>query len=301
MTGETDETFLSGLSERPIHVVRLAARGVPNGLPVVMVHGGGHSGAAYVETPDGRPGWARRFAEAGRDVYVCDWPGHGLSPALPDFARLSGHEVAASLGVLLERIGRAVLLVHSASGPMAWRLAETHAHLVAGIVAIAPGPPANLVPVLPDDPAVVNALSADESAGCPVYSPLDRPVVFPRAFIEKFWANSPRFPKGALEAYVASIGPESPLLMNERFNIGGAGLAVKDPVAIGARPILVVTGEFDPRHPRDLDRRTADFFGAEFLYLPEAGIRDNGHMMMIEDNHLEIGGLILDWLAERGL
>ena len=60
----------------------------PGKPPVVMVHGGGHTGTCYLATPDLRPGWAPRFAAAGRNVFVPDWPGHGRSPMRPDFATL---------------------------------------------------------------------------------------------------------------------------------------------------------------------------------------------------------------------
>ncbi|WP_407698437.1 alpha/beta hydrolase [Streptomyces cyaneochromogenes] len=53
-------------------------------LPVVMVHGGGGQGSDYLSTPDGRPGWATRFLQAGYAVYVVDRPGHGRSPYHPD-------------------------------------------------------------------------------------------------------------------------------------------------------------------------------------------------------------------------
>ena len=52
-------------------------------LPVVMVHGGGGQGTDYLSTPDGRPGWATRFLQAGFAVYVVDRPGHGRSPYHP--------------------------------------------------------------------------------------------------------------------------------------------------------------------------------------------------------------------------
>lgn len=53
-------------------------------LPVVMVHGGGGQGTDFLSTPDGRPGWATRFLQAGFAVYVVDRPGHGRSPYHPD-------------------------------------------------------------------------------------------------------------------------------------------------------------------------------------------------------------------------
>lgn len=39
---------------------------------------------AWLDTPDGRPGWAQRLVEAGYPVFVIDRPGHGRSPYQPD-------------------------------------------------------------------------------------------------------------------------------------------------------------------------------------------------------------------------
>ena len=47
--------------------------------PVVFIHGGGGQGTDWLETPDGRDGWADYFVAAGWDVYVVDRPGHGRS------------------------------------------------------------------------------------------------------------------------------------------------------------------------------------------------------------------------------
>ena len=41
--------------------------------PVVMIHGGAHTGACYLATPDDRPGWAHVFVAAGYQVVVPDW------------------------------------------------------------------------------------------------------------------------------------------------------------------------------------------------------------------------------------
>lgn len=52
--------------------------------PVVMVHGGGNTGTVYMQTPDGREGWAPYFLRKGFAVYVVDQPGRGRSPYVAD-------------------------------------------------------------------------------------------------------------------------------------------------------------------------------------------------------------------------
>jgi pimeloyl-ACP methyl ester carboxylesterase len=270
-------------------------------LPIVMLHGAFHTGAAYLATPDGRDGWATLFARRGHDVYVADWPGHGRSAARVPLAELSSRQIADALGALVREVGPAIVFAHSAAGPMAWWMAQSFSDAVAAIVGIAPGPPANLQRELPDDALAIAALRDDGQAGCPIYSPLDRPAQVDFEFIRQFWANSPRFPAQAVSAYARSIVPESPRVLNERFNIGGGGLRLSDPGQVAQRPILIVTGDQDLRHPREVDARLADYLGADHLWLPAAGWVGNGHMLMSEDNSHEIAGLIAQWLDRRGL
>jgi pimeloyl-ACP methyl ester carboxylesterase len=218
-----------------------------------------------------------------------------------DLARLPTQEIAQSILALVETVGPAVLLVHSASGPMAWWIAEQAPMAVAAILGIAPGAPANILTVLPDDPDAVAKLKDDVSLGCPVLLPEDAAVVVGDAFIRSFWANAPRFPHDAFAQYRLSVVPESARLFNERFNIGGRGLRIDDPASLKDTPILIVTGDHDPRHPRAMDEATARYLGAEFLWLPDEGIVGNGHIPMIEDNSATIADRLLRWLAEREL
>ena len=268
----------------------------PTALPVIMIHGGAHTGSCFLATPDGRRGWADIFVERGHSIYVPDWPGHGRSPARPDFNLLSGRDVADALAVLIEETGPCILLAHSAAGPIAWTLAERLPKLVRGVVGVAPGAPANIVPLLPDDQELIATLRYDEEAGCPVFSDLSAAVWVGQDFMQDYWSNGDRFPRHAFESYRRSVVHESARLMNERFNIGGSGLAITSPESVNDRPILILTGETDPRHPRKVDEATARYLGADFVWLPDKSLFGNGHMLMIEENNEEIAAIILEWL-----
>jgi pimeloyl-ACP methyl ester carboxylesterase len=52
---------------------------VTHRYPIVLIHGGGGTGATYEKTPDGRPGWAYNYAARGFRVYVVDQPARGRS------------------------------------------------------------------------------------------------------------------------------------------------------------------------------------------------------------------------------
>lgn len=293
-------SFYSGELSHPIYTdVLTPTRLYSDKLPLVFIHGAFHTGAAYLTTPDGRAGWAPWFANSGRKVYVVDWPGHGRSPMNADFHKLSAVDIVHSMSTLIREVGPCILVAHSAGGPISWQLAEQLPKLVRGIVGIAPGGPANIQPALPDDPEAIAALRFDEEAGCPIYSDPNQTAYVDIDFIRNYWANTPRFPAAALERYARSIVGESPQILNERFRIGGAGLMVNKPEVVAARPILIVTGELDPRHPREVDSKVAQYLSADFLYLPDQGITGNGHMLMLDDNSDEIASLIDNWLTSK--
>ena len=52
---------------------------VTHRFPIVLISGGGGTGATYEKTADGRPGWAYDYAARGFRVYVVDQPSRGRS------------------------------------------------------------------------------------------------------------------------------------------------------------------------------------------------------------------------------
>jgi pimeloyl-ACP methyl ester carboxylesterase len=52
---------------------------VTHKYPIILIHGGGGTGATYEKTADGRPGWAYDYAGRGFRVYVVDQPARGRS------------------------------------------------------------------------------------------------------------------------------------------------------------------------------------------------------------------------------
>ena len=53
------------------------------GDPVVFLHGAGQTGVDWLQTPDGRPGWAYNFLDMGYVVYLEDFPARGRSQYVP--------------------------------------------------------------------------------------------------------------------------------------------------------------------------------------------------------------------------
>src|ERR1700674_5211253 len=52
--------------------------------PIVFFHGAGQTGTDWLQTPDGRAGWAYYFVKQGYVVYMVDYPARGRSAYVPD-------------------------------------------------------------------------------------------------------------------------------------------------------------------------------------------------------------------------
>ena len=276
--------------------------------PVVLVHGGGFQGTEWLDTPDGRPGWAQRLIEAGYAILIVDRPGHGRSPLHtdmigpmgPPFSYGGGQQIycppvtegrhtqwpiatgdteamdqfiagygplpadlAASedmdadrLARLLDRIGPAILLTHSASGPSGWLAADRRPGLVRAIVSVEPmGPPFADIP----------------NIGPLRWGLTASPLTF----------DPPRTsPESVREADPATL--RLPNL---------AGL-----------PIAVVTGDtssFAPASPPIVAMLKAGGAAAELLHLPDHGVTGNGHGLIYEKNSDSALVPVLAWLERH--
>lgn len=142
-----------------------------SGVAVVMIPGGGLPSWSYTTTPDGREGWAQQFARAGVPVYLMNppagfreelgrwngesvWPLWGMGPEFgtpyPDgkhpveaidnlhasfyIARAPGG--ADHLRSLLDEIGPAVVLAHSAGGSAMFSAARALHPNLRGTIAV---------------------------------------------------------------------------------------------------------------------------------------------------------------------
>jgi len=52
--------------------------------PIVFFHGAGQTGTDWLQTPDGRTGWAYFFVKRGYTVYIVDYPARGRSSYNPN-------------------------------------------------------------------------------------------------------------------------------------------------------------------------------------------------------------------------
>ena len=268
---------------------------------VVLVHGGATTGACYLITPDGRPGWAYQFLQSGYRVVVLDWPGVGRSGTVrPDV--LDGEMVCAALGKLLEHLNRQVtLLVHSMSGPYGLRLIESHGAWIKALVAVAPGPPGNIqqIPIVlrEDDNEIV-------VQGEPLQWQIPKTGVWAPSetlIQDKILGKTRYFPRHALDAFRASLVPIPVRLIYERQNVRNSQIRVNRNGNFEGKRVLILTGSHDTDHPREVDGRLVTWLseaGADvtFQFLGDVGIEGNGHMLMLEENSDQLANRVLLWL-----
>jgi pimeloyl-ACP methyl ester carboxylesterase len=64
-----------------IYVEKLSPNPAPENppLPIIFIAGAAQTGTNFLETPDGRPGWASYFIDKGHTVYLSDQPARGRS------------------------------------------------------------------------------------------------------------------------------------------------------------------------------------------------------------------------------
>ncbi len=248
-----------------------------SGPPVVMVHGSGHTGATFETTPvyvvdhagRGRSGFdptpfnrARAGEAEAKSLpdlqiaprerawwffrigakYPEPFPGsqfpveafdHYTAQLVPNAEATlpdGGANTVKALATLLDRIGPAVVLVHSQSGAYGMDLMRMRAARMLGFVNV--------------------------EGSCAPVNTEEVAKIFSHVPILSVWGDN-------------SEGAPGPNGNDRRNGCATTIAALKD--AGGT---------------------------AKFLLLPEAGLKGNSHMMMMDRNNLQIADLIIDWIGE---
>ncbi|HYC44378.1 MAG TPA: alpha/beta hydrolase [Burkholderiales bacterium] len=222
------------------------------------------------------------------------WPGDGV-PGDPVFDQFFASQVEdiADVGVierlnreagiaLLDRIGPAILLTHSQSGPFGWQLADARPKLVKGILAIEPnGPP----------------FHENSVTGAPGW--------FKDGALTRPWGIT----RGALTYSPPAAGPED-LGMTQQAAASGPDLVrcwfqrspARELPNLKGIPILIVTSEAS--YHAAYDHCTSEYLTQagvknDFVRLGDVNIHGNGHMMMLEKNNLEIAEFLVKWAQQN--
>ena len=215
------------------------------------------------------------------------WPGTGMAgdpvfdeffasqvPSIGDGSLME--ELNQDAGAaLLDKIGPAIIMTHSQSGPFGWQIADARPELVKAVVAVEPsGGPFYNSSVQGGDLARPWGITSTEL----VYEPA---VTDPSKLemVQEDSADGPGLVRCWMQAEPA----------RQLVNLQGI-------------PIFIFVAEAS--YHAQYDHCTARYLeqaGVEndFVRLEDVGIRGNGHMIMLEKNNLEVGQLMADWLEEN--
>ena len=177
-----------------------------------------------------------------------------------------------AVAVLLDRIGPAIVLTHSQSGPFGWLIADARPKLVKAVVAVEPAGP----------PFQNTVLGTDKARAWGV---ADIPITYDPP------VNDPGELKIEQEAQ-----PDGPDLVRCWLQQTPARRLVN----LADIPAIVITAEAS--YHAVYDHCTAKYLtqaGVKVtaLRLGDHGIHGNAHMIMLEKNNLQVAGLIAAWLA----
>jgi pimeloyl-ACP methyl ester carboxylesterase len=190
---------------------------------------------------------------------------------------------ADAAAALLDRIGPAILLTHSQSGTIGWKIADERPRLVKAVVAVEPNGPAFYDPTFTGGADWYHYGKNAERPWGITRVPLtyDPPVTDPSqiARVEQKKAEGPGLVRCWLQAEPARKLP----------NLSGI-------------PIAIVTSEASFR--ATYDQCTSEYLTQAgvpntHLRLADLGIHGNGHMMMLEKNSDVIAGVMADWLDKN--
>ena len=265
----------------PVYVVDRPQHGRSPFQPAFQGEMGSPGPTHYLERLFTRPGdFADNYPQARLHT---QWPGSGrlddpaflrflagTGPTLADHA--AGQRDAQRAGVeLLETIGAAIVLTHSAGGPPGWLIADARPDLVRALIAVEPlGPPFEAI------------------SGPLPYGITHAPMTFdpPLAEGELPAAADMPSPGDGLVAYKVQAEPARRL------------------PNLATIPVVVVTAQASwmaaDNHAIVHFLRQAGV-DAEHLRLEDKGVTGNGHAMMLEANSDAVAAVICDWIVERNL
>lgn len=259
-------------------------------VPLVLMHGCCLSGMSWETTPDGRMGWDEALLRRGHPVYVVDQPWRGRSASHPTL-------------INPVRLGQAapdrLPPVFHAGREDAWaifRFGARHGETFEGLRFPRAGLDEFWKQMLPDwnlvhgnpHPSVVGLNLLAERIGGAVLVSHSQSGIFP-------FQAAARSRTGI--AGIVSIEP------------GACPAADGDMAPYAGLPILVLWGDYVERSTRWAPRLAAcrDFAAranaaggrVEQVVLPEIGIRGNSHMLMQDDNSVELAGWLADWIERN--
>lgn len=283
-----------------MYVRFMVPQGGENNVAVVMVHGATLTGKSYETTPDGRMGWDEYFVRRGHPVYVPDQVGRGRS----GFNQAPFNDVRAGV-VRSDSIPGFIRFADEVSWPN-FRFgaapgapyADTQFPVAAmdelskqGVPDIRvggrnqPGPTLRALAGLAGQVNGAVLLGHSQSGSFPLYSALLDPKVA-RGLVIVEPGSCPQL----TDEQVRTLAPIPMLVVFGDHRATWSGM--------GDTTVHFWQRSFDSCQAL-IARVNAAGGKAEMLDPPTRGIRGNSHMIMQDNNHLQIADFILQWIDRR--
>ncbi len=220
------------------------------------------------------------------------WPGSGmqgdpifdqfLASQVPSLGAGAEALQRAAEAALLDRIGPAIVVTHSQSGPFGWVVGDARPSLVKGIVAVEPsGPPFYNV----------------NQIGPPTWF-TDGPLSRPWGITSTPITYAPPVTDPSQLTFVQQTTPDNPDVVRCRLQTEPA----RQITTLARIPIVIITSEAS--YHASYDHCTSKYLTQAgvrhtFIRLEDVGIHGNGHMMMLEKDNLQIAQVIAGWLRDN--
>ncbi|MDG7001189.1 MAG: alpha/beta hydrolase [Nitrososphaerota archaeon] len=229
---------------------------------IIFVHGGCHGSWSWEK-------FLPFFAENGWNCYALNWYNHYKSSKIPmdRFLERSIADVTDEIGKVAKYVGGTPILIgHSMGGLAVQKFAEKN-HVKA-LVLVTPVVPAEVGgPTIP--------LEVDET----------RPWGPPPVEISKelFFQGSE---DADVSRYYSLLCPESPRAVYEATR-----WTVHLDKSRMTMPKLVIGAEIDKLTPHEIEKKLADFYNAEYLF-----VKGKGHNLLLEPGWRDTATSIARWL-----
>ncbi|KAL8670911.1 MAG: hypothetical protein Q9168_004578 [Polycauliona sp. 1 TL-2023] len=301
--------------------------------PLVFVHGQAQTGTNWLNTPDGRRGWASWFVQRGYTVYLLDQPSRGRSPYIPGDGTLATYsaEFISKLftGVQYSRLWPQARLhtqwpgtgqkgdpvydafyasqvqflndtaaVQTISQNSGAALLDMIGPAI--IITHSQGGPIGFL-IADARPALVKALISLEPQGPPFQ---DRVVTTSTAIVRPYGITniaitySPAVRNPAIDLRRMTTPPPNPELTDCLLQAAPA----RQLPNLARIPNLIVTTQAS--FHAAYDYCTVNYLRqagvpADFLDLPRAGVYGNAHFLFLEKNNAEIATRVEDWMRRK--
>ncbi|KAF8897146.1 Alpha/Beta hydrolase protein [Infundibulicybe gibba] len=323
----------SSIAAGQLYVEHLTPAKVTQPLPIVLIHGHGMTGTNFLNTPDGRLGWADFFMSKGYELYIVDQPSRGRSAwqinvdgpqSTDDALIIESHFTAtqnfnlwpqASLhtqwpgngtmgDATFDRFYASTVpsLVSDLESSEKIRAAGSQLlDQIGPVILLTHSQSGPLGWILGDArPSQIKAIIALEPMGPPLINAVFPPITAARPFglTETPLVYSPP---------IASASDLKPMTVSSTptFTCFRQQPPARKLVNLSKIPVLMVTSESS--YHSIYDACTAGYLSqagvsVEHIHLGDVGIHGNGHMMFMEMNNLEIADQVVEkWIAKMKL